>query len=289
MENYILLIDEIEGHPKSLLKKICLGFEKPSIVHFTSERQLSKLKTKPIFSEKYIVIFDSLFLLKQHIDVLNFNLMFPILCIQRKDYDTIIPFLKERHINYKILSNPFTKEDALSYIQENANIELSENKLKLIFRKTGASPKKIMTAISLLNEHGYTLKNIQNLLVSNVFISSFDILTILLGQSSTISSKKKAELLSYVSEYRDAYSYILKELLNELNFLILVFNDILDAVPEHKGISNYIESIPGLTAYKFTKIEDIYKKVSLVEILSLEVFLRKSNILSFITMLGVKL
>ena len=285
MEKYLLLIDEVVGHPKSAVTTLCSKFEKHSILHISSEQQLSKIKTKPIFSEKYLVIFDSLYALKQALQSVKFEYMFPVYAFQKREYDEILSFLNEKKVRYVVLKNEFTKEDAQNFVASLAKEGLSDKIINQILSKTGYYPKRIITAAALLDTYGYTEKNIKELLDFSVYISSFDIVSCLLGLQ--ITKKKYNDILSYVSTYRSAYRYIKEELIIELDTLISVFFDILNSVPEQsESIREYISSKDNLTYYKYYQIDELIGKVSIVDLLTLKRYIADSDILSFIYLLG---
>lgn len=284
MKDYILLISEVEGHPKSMLKQLSAKFEKHSILQISSEQQLAKIKTKPIFSDRYLVVFNSFYTLKQSIQSIKYAYMLPVYVIAKREVETVTSFLIEKNVQYRILENVFTEEDAVQILLESANTDLTDKKIKRILSKTGLFPKRIITAVGILNTHGYTDSNIRDLLDFSVYVSSFEILMCLLKQP--VSKKRYEAILSYISDYRSAFKYIREELLSEMDFILKVSDDILHQIPERKGILDYIEATEGLTSYKYRKIDTIIEKVSMVDLLCMKKYLMDADLLSFLVLLG---
>ena len=284
MKDFLLLIDEVIGHPDSALTKICSRFDKQSILHVSSEQQLSKIKTKPIFSDKYLVIFDSFYTLKQTIQSVKFEYMLPVYNIQKREYDEVLSFLNENKVPYSILKNAFGKEEAQNLITKMAKENLTDQMVKQILKRTGFYPKKIMTAVALLDTYGYTEKNIKELLDFSVYVSSFDILVCLL--KLPITKKKYTEILSYISTYKAGFRYIREELLTELQLVTTVFFDILHSIPTQKGVREYITDIENLSYYKYHQINDFVDKISMIDLLALKRYLSDADFLSFISLLG---
>ena len=247
--DYILLIDEVEAHPHSMLSSIIGKFPRHSVVRVSNEKQLMQLKTKPIFSDKYLIVFDSFYTLKHCLQNIKFSFMFPVYIVKKREYDDVLLFCKEKGQRFKVLHNPFTKKDAADFLTEIANTELSDGKIKTILARTGTSPMRIITAVAILDSCGYTMKNIKEYIEKSMYVSTFDIVFFLLKQH-TPKGKIKA-IYRYISEYRSAYPYIKEELIVEIDFILSVFNDILNSVPETVGVLQYISETPNLTANKY--------------------------------------
>ena len=63
--NCILIVQEIENHPDSIIDKIKNCFESINIIYINSTIQLQNFKEKPLFDEKWLLLFENIYIFEQ--------------------------------------------------------------------------------------------------------------------------------------------------------------------------------------------------------------------------------
>lgn len=283
-DNYFIILDEQEGHPYSVLTTLTKNLEKQSILYISNAKQLEAIKTKPIFSVKYLVIFQSFYAMKNSLDAIKFNFMVPVYRMNYGEHEEIQYLLKQKKIPFKIVSNSFTAVHANEFLLHNANTKLSEYKTDLILKKFGTSPSKLINAVNMLNTMGYSVKNINSITQRYSYVSAFDLVLFMLHAS--LSKKKYQSIVNYLYSYRFVFHSIKEDMLVELEVLLMIFNDIMNGKPQKEGVTEYIQNTKELTAYKYWQIINLFDTVSIVTILRMQQFLRKTDLMTFLTIIG---
>lgn len=283
--NYILILNEQEAHPNSFLLKLMECFEKPSILKINKASDIQSIKTKPLLDEKYLAIFNSFFVFRQVYSTLNFEIFFPVyLCSRKSDIFLTTHLLEQSKIPFKIYKNPFSSQDAIDLIIKLSNENLTEKLINSIKSRTGYSAKRIIEAIDILNQVGFSKKNIERYICYNNFVNTHSILKVLLKAHT--AKKEYRNVLNYVYLYANSYnSYIKRELLKELILYLNIYMDIIQGVCNLNSPLTYIDSVHALTPFKFLDILELFEVVSIYKLQYLYKQLENSNLLSFVSLL----
>lgn len=284
---FIVLVEQ-PHHPRSRLNEIQSKYEKPSIIQTDSVTAIQNIKTKPIFNDKYLVIFRSAYVFKQVYATLNLDIIQPlILCSSKRvAEEDFIFLLSKRNLPYTVIENRLTREDANNLIAENTRgITLDAKQYRKLISLTGLSSTRLLQAITFLNNTSWDISNMTKSLHFSPYISPTAIVDILLGKAK--NKKQFRQVTNYLLDFQRGYnSYIKPAILSELGLYIKVYQDILMGKVSSSSPLEYIEETQGLTPSSYLHILTLYKQVSIYSLMKLEEYVADTyNVLSLIPLL----
>lgn len=265
-------------HPHSVLSKFEQKFELPSILHITSKDGLRGHNSPPLFDDRYLVIFDDVKTFENNVGFLHLNFMFPIVFLRnRVSLDSAKAICQEKSLPYSIYVNEFKKEDAYDLIRELATEIVSDNFCKALVRKTGLSPQRIVSAITVCEQVGYQTTNIDKYVDKHVYVDMYDLIEVLLGECKSAAQRRRACL--YVHMNRLWFNkHTRTVLLKEMKQLVQLYTDWLNGVVTSYNLQEYVEQAK-VSRYRVLYARELLGKVSLTQLLSLQVFLTNASIL----------
>lgn len=283
-DDFILVLWEVPFHPNSYLNKLTSRFETPSVVRVTKKEELRKYKAPPLFDAKYLVIFETLKSLQDNFALIHYAQMFPVLLVEnRAQFDDALFFLNTAKGKYRVFHNEFLKEDAIAFVAASAKEQVSESFCKAVVRHVGLSPLRIMTALSVCDQMGYTIKNLERYVDKYVYLDQRKLIEALLGVPRSKASLRASFL--YLQLNRHWYRYVQKDLLDELTAIIQIYKDKLSGVLRKETVFIYMDE-RSLTRSQVTYALSLFDKVSLVNVFSLREFIKSASLLEVVSQLS---
>lgn len=274
----VLLLQEVPLHPNSVMKSLEPRFEKPSIVRVAKRDALRSYQKPPIFDDKYLVIFEDKKVFEGNVAFLRLQFMFPVvLCPNKGALTDVIDLCKEKHLPYRVYVNKFEKADAIDLIQSLASEKVSHTFCETLIRRVGLSPKRILSAVMVCEQVGYTTSNVSKYIDKYTYIDIYDVVETLLGICRSNAQRKRAAVYLHTNRlwYR---RYTQPQLVKELELMIKIYQDLIGGKLTPYSVQAYIES-EKVPKYRVLYTVDLYSRISLIELLSLKQFLSQATIL----------
>ena len=163
-EGYILVLQEVPLHPHSYLEKLEGAFEKPSIVYVHSKDALRRYTAPPIYDKKYLVIIEGKRVLESNLPFVQLDFMLPVvLCSSKGQSDDVCYLCADKKVPCRTFVNQFKKADGVDLVRELATEEVSTNFCESLVARVGLSPQRIVSAMMVCEQVGYTTSNISKL------------------------------------------------------------------------------------------------------------------------------
>lgn len=276
-EDFILLLHEVPFHPDSYLAKLTKKFESLSILRITKKEELRKYRTPPLFNDRYLVIFETFKTMQDNLAYVRYNIMFPVLLVESKSQlDDAIFYLGTTKHRYRVFNNLFTKEDAIRFIYTSAKEEVSESFCKTVIRQVGLSPLRIMIALNVCDQMGYTTKTVERYVDKHTYIDRRKVIDALFNVSKSKASRRSAFL--YLQMNRYWYRYIQSDLVEELDLVLKIYRDKLEGVLRRENLFDYLEE-NHLTRAQVLYATSLFEQVSITAVLALREFIKTASLL----------
>lgn len=274
----VLILQEVGLHPDSVLARMEKAFEKPSIVHVTGKDTLRSYTQRPLYDQKYLIIFDDIQIFKSNLGYIKLNLMLPVVvCRSKSAVDDVKEECDSKSVPCKIYRNEFSKKDAMDLVRNLASEELSEDFCKKLVNRVGLNPERIISAITVFEQVGYDTRNINRYVDKHIYIDVHDVIESLLGICESRAQIKRAALYMHLNRAW-YWSYTRKNLVKEVELLIKIYRDFLDGTVSSSNLHDYSDK-EHISRYKILYVRDMLETVGLSELLCLRDFLNNSNIL----------
>lgn len=273
-----LLVQEVEMHPASLLDKLRVKFEAPDVIQVNSKTSLRSYVKPPIFDSNYLVVFTSVRLLEENLPFLKLEFMLPIImCSNRNMLEEAKRLLIKKQFSFSVYVNKFQKEDAIAFIYSLAATEVSNTFCETLVRRVGLSPRRIISAMLVCEQVGYSADNIAKYVDKYVYIDIYDVIYSLLFVSKSNAQRKRASL--YLHRNRFWYNtYTRQLLLDELTSIEKVYCDIVTGVLTPMTHDEYLHE-NQLSNYRLNYAIELYDIVSLNAVQELKQFIQLSTLL----------
>lgn len=275
---YVLVLQEVELHPHSYLSKLEGAFETPSIAHIHSKDGLKRYTFPPVYDAKYLVLFESFKVFEANLAFIHLDFMFPVvLCSSKSQSEDARYLCLEKKIPCRTFVNQFAKEDATDLIRDLATEEVSDSFCKTLITRVGLSPRRIVSAMMVCEQVGYSTSNISKYVDKHSYIDIYDVIESLLGICSSGAQMKRACL--YIHQNRLWYRKFTKQaLIKEAELLLKLYQDITQGILTEYTMREYIEQ-ERVSRYRVLYAFDLYGRVSYVSLLGLKQFLEQAGIL----------
>lgn len=284
MEKFILLLWEIPYHPHSYLQKLVKRFEAPSVVRVTRKDELRKFRAAPLFDAKYLVLFEDLRSLQDNLALIKFETMFPVLQVEnRSQVDDAIFYLNAVKTEYRVYHNDFNREDAIKFVHEEAKMPVSESFCKAVVRHVGCSPLRILTAVSVCDQMGYTESVLRKYVDKWVYLDRRKLIEALLGIPRSAAAVRSAAV--YLQMNRQWYKSVAKDMAEELSTILQIYSDHLDGTLRSDTLFDYLES-KHLTRAHVTYALGLFERVSIATVFALREFIKTASLLEVAAMLA---
>ena len=284
MEEFVLLLQEVNYHPNSYLEKLDSKFESPSIIRVTKKEELRKVTKPPLFDEKYLVLFDELKLFQENRAYLSLKLMFPVLHVESKSaLDDAVFYMKEYNIPYKIFCNVFTEEEAKSLIYSQASQDVSESVCKAIIRQVGLNPLRIITAVGVCEQMGYSVSTVEKYIDKWMYPDIRKLIECLLGVPS--NGRAVQYSMRYLHLNRHWYRFVRKNIVDELDSVLDVYKDKLNGDLYNENMYNYLEE-KRVTRARVMFALKLFDRVSISTVFALREFVKNSNLVDIVLRLS---
>lgn len=283
-KGFVLLLQEVAYHTRSYLTKLYRKFEITSVVHIHGKEELKKYNKGPIFDDRYLVIFENAKIFESNKAYLSFDIMFPVVHVETVSQLEDAEFIcKELNISYKIFRNLFTRDDAFKLIQSHAGENVSDDFCKAVVKQVGLSPLRIITALGVCDQLGYTTKIIEKYVDRWVYPDTRKLVECLLGVPCSVSAVRSS--LLYLQINRHWYRYVQKILLDELDTILQVYKDKLTGNLCSDSIFVYIES-QHITRARVMFALRLFEKVSISTVFALREFIKTASLMEVALRLG---
>lgn len=276
--NYILALQEVPLHPHSYLTKLEGAFEKPSIVHIHSRDGLRRYTSRPIYDEKYLVIFDGVKALESNFAFIKLEFMFPVVVCSTKGQTEDVRYLcQDKKVAFRVFVNKFQKADGCDLVRELAQEEVSNAFCEALVSRVGLSPQRIISAMMVCEHVGYATSNISKYVDKYSHIDVYDVIESLLGICRSQAQRRRAAL--YVHQNRLWYKKFTRQtLLREVELLLKLYRAITDGDLTEYTLHSYMDK-ERVPRYRIIYAFELYERVPYVALLSLKQFLEQASIL----------
>lgn len=286
MENldFVLILKEVSYHPSSYITKLKGMFEDPSIITVNKKDGLKHYRKRPMFDEKYLVIFEDVKRLKENLDDIRLGIMFPIVVVQNDSQVDDARFIcTAAKVRYKIMNNEFTASDAFHLIQREASEEVPESICKAIVSQVGLNPMRIITAVSVCEQVGYTKSNIEKYVDKWMYGNVRGVIECLLGVARSKKAIKNSLLYLYIN--RHWFNTVRKNIITELDAILAIYKDKLEGELSDTTMIDYIETkhIPRARVEYASRLFD---KVSIASLFKLREQVKVVSLLDLILSLS---
>lgn len=276
-EGFVLLLHETQYHPESYLLKLRERFEITSIITVTGKDELRRYNKRPLFNERYLVIFEDVKIFEENEAFLSFDTMVPVVHVETRGQLSDAKFLCRSHnIPYKVYFNDFTRDQAMKFIRKHASCPVSESVCKAIIRQTGLSPFRLIIAIGVCEQVGYSESKVTKYIDKWVYPSIRKLLQCLLGVPPSKAAINAS--IAYIYNNRHWYKYIKRNILDELDSVLEVYRDKLDGKLEEQEILGYIES-HRVTRSRVMFALKLFDSVSIASVFALREFLQTASLM----------
>ena len=274
--DFVLILQEVSYHPNSYITKLKGFFENPSVIVVSKKDALKNIKKKPMFDERYLVLFEDIRLFKANMDDFKFSLMFPVVVVPSAVQVEDVRFLcGAGKLRYKIMVNEFTKAHAYSLIQSEASEEVSQSICDAIISHVGLNPIRIITAISVCEQVGYKKSNIEKYIDKWTYTDLRSVIDCLLGVPKSKKAIKNALLYLYLN--RHWFNTVRKNLISEVDAVLKIYKDRLDGVLNDSTTIEYIE-INHVPRARIHYANSLFSKVSISALFRLREQLKSASI-----------
>ena len=277
---HVLILHEVSYHPQSYLQKLTAMFEVTSIVHVRRKDELRRLNKKPLFNEKYLVIFDDLEVFESNRTLLSYTSMVPILHVDSRSQLDDAKFICEgNNIPYKVYFNDFTRQQAMRFIQDHASCQVSDAVCKAMIRQTGLSPLRLLVAIGVCEQVGYSESKVQKYVDKWVYPDVRKLIQCLLGRPP--SKKAVLSSIAYLHTNRHWYRYTKKHILDELDTVLEVYKAKLAGRIEDQQLFNFVEE-SKITRARVTYALKLFSSVSIATVFALREFIKSASLMEVV-------
>lgn len=280
----VIILHEVNMHPNSLLLKLEKGFERPSIVHIVSKEGLKSYSTPPIYDPYYLVLFDSVKMFEGNLASLHLEYMLPVIsCTSKKVVEDAKTICQDHDIPFRLCENKFTKEDAYNFVRTLASVSVSQTFVETLVRRVGLSPQRIVSAVMICEQVGFTTANISKYVDKHIYIDSLDVIESLLGVCTSQAQRRRAA--TYLEMNRVWYAkYTKSVLLKEVATLITLFNALVDGSLTAFTVRDYGEQ-NKIPHHKVMYAIELFGKVSLYDLIYLQRYITMASLLELVLQL----
>lgn len=274
---FVLVLYEVPYHPNSYIKKMVSKFEVTSVLNITRKDELRRYQKPPLFDEKYLVIFEDSSVFLANKSYINFSTMFPVIKSEtRVQYDDACFACKEHDIPYKTLWLNFTKEDAMRFIAENVSQSVSDEFCKTVIRQVGLSPMRIISALGVCEQVGYTREKVLKYVDKYVYLDIRRLIECLLGVPKSKAAVTSARV--YLHTNRHWYHYVSRNLLDEIDTILSIYRDKLQGELSPQSMLSYLEE-KHVSRRSVTFALSLFNRVSIVSLYSLREFIKTASLM----------
>lgn len=283
-DGFVLLLQEVQFHPASYITRLDKRFELPSILHITRKEELRIYSKAPLFDDKYLVIFDSLRVMQDNKAYISFKYMFPVLRVETTSQLSDAKFYcQEEGIPFKIFQNEFTKANAMTMIQAQASEPVTDSVMKAIIRQVGLSPMRIITAIAVCEQMGYTVSVVERYVDKWIYPDLRKLIECLLGVPRSASAVRNAIQYLYIN--RHWYRYVKRSLLDELDFVLEVYKGKIEGELFEENLHSYSDEHHVTIARVMFSLK-LFERVSITSVLVLREFIKNASLMEVVLRLS---
>lgn len=276
--DFVLILQEQRMHPEPCIRDIIDAFEPLSILRIYDGKGLERIKSAPIFDERYLVLFETKRGFKDSITYINFSTMFPvILCDTPTQVDEIKEMCVASKLSYRIYHHQYLKEDAYAQIAELAGYEPSVSFCETLIRTTGLNPTRVVSGMAALAGKKLTAKNVTKYVDKYVYVSAVDVV---MGLLQMFKSKRHCQrTVEYLVKNRNWYNkYVKQSVVDIVNQLVDVSTAMLSGEITSQNMLTYAEE-HHISRRQMMFADNVFRSVSLVELLALKSFVERASIM----------
>ena len=272
-KDYVILLQEIDLHPESYIRKIVQCFEKPSVMTVVSSDFFKRNTPVPMYDDKCLLLFESFRCFKDSVSSIQLSKMLPLLRVTTsQELKDAMDFCSSKGIPFKAFNNKFTKENAATLIVNVAGQDVSKSFIDAVISKTKLNAQRIISAVSVCAYQGYTVKTVEKYVDKYVYVDTFDLLLALLGKCKTKTQRNRA--VSFLHSSRYWFKRMKTSLLKDLETLQTVYLDMLNGRLTVTTIDSYESEF---SKYKLLRAMDLFYSVSYVDLLYLHELIANSK------------
>ena len=281
----VLILQEVPLHPHTVLTRLEDCFEKPSIVHVTRKDGLRAYTQRPIYDDYYLVIFEDVRVLESCSSSIRLDFMLPVmLCSSKNSVESAKEVCQNKGLKYSVYVNAFTKDVASEMIRNLASVKVSDEFCKALIKRVGLSPQRIISAVMVCEQVGYTTSSISKYVDKYTYIDIYDVLESLLHICKSGAQMKRAAL--YLHTNRLWYNkYTRANLIKEVDTIIKIYRALLTGELTAYSMQEY-EMSEHIPRYRLLYAIDLFEQISLNELLALKQFISTASLLEVVLKLS---
>lgn len=279
-DSFVLLLHEVAYHPNSYLAKLTSMFEVTSVIKITRKEMARKYRSKPIFDEKYLLIFDDVKVFEQNCPEISFVTTFPVVHVEAQtQLDDAVFFCKTSGVPYKIYKNAFTKEQAFEFIATNSKQRVSNSFCKAVVKQTGLSPLRIMTALAVCEQMGYTEAVIDKYVDKWVYPDVRKLIECLLDVPRSASAVRAS--VQYLSLNRFWYRHVKRIILDELSYVVDIFEAKMSGLLGESNLLVFLDT-HNITRARVMYALRLFDRVSITAVIGLREYIKSATLMDVI-------
>jgi len=210
--------------------------------------------------------------------------MMPVLRVEnRSQLDDAMFYLNEAKVPYRIYHNDFKREDAIAFVHSQSRERVSESFCKAVVAQVGCSPLRIMTAIGVCDQMGYSVATLQKYVDKWVYLDKRKVIECLLGVPRSGAAVRSAAL--YLQNNRHWYKSVAKDLVEELSTILQVYKDHLDGTLRSDTMFEYVEE-KQMTRAQVTYALSLFERVNIATVFALREFIKTASLLEVVVLLA---
>lgn len=281
----VLILQEVPMHPRTVLKRLEDCFERPSIVRMSKKEGLKHYNKPPVYDSKYLVLFEDKRIFESCIGMIQFKFMLPVVvCPNKNSTAEVKELCRDKKTPFVVYVNEFKNEDAEDFVRELASVEVTSEFCKTLRRRVGLNPQRIVSAVMVCEQVGYSVSNISKYVDKYIYIDIYDVIESLLKIYRSGAQMRRAAL--YLHMNRNWYSkYTRDNLVNEVSSIIQIYRDLLSGELTIYSVSDYALKAK-ISRYRILYTISLLERVSLYELLTLKSFLERASLLEVAMHLG---
>lgn len=239
---------------KPTIETIRGNFPQSSLIIYKGEKLSNfqiQLKTKPMFTEQYIVYFNRVPKEEVLITIKNFNHQYFIRCNKGESEELVLQLKKLNVKDYRIVNNWDIKEEVIEkYVRDNLK-GITEKDITYLWKRTGQYIPKLVENVSLLKSFDKVdRKTIQAYVPKRNALGYRDLLQHLMG----VKKRKPEQIVQLLGYYSNGHRHMVKYLVEEVEKWKDVWVDMDNFVLTPKNASQYWER----NSKKFSRKELLY-------------------------------
>lgn len=252
----VLVYEDFKTINKSILGALKERVPKSATMYSSGDNIdsiVTSLSTKPIMSEKWLVIVTVRELKKPLLRLANYDALVVFLFRRKGDFDTALETVNTEGIQCSAINNMLvSKETMLAYVETEANVPADI--AKFICYRHNFYQQKVMETVEFINLTGIRDKKaISEYTRASNSITYQEVFDYIIGVRKEAFIRRNLErkvtpkkVYSFLYEYRFGYKHLLKYIVKRMELYLIVFNEAIVGNLSLENYSDYKRTVESL-------------------------------------------